>query len=255
MRIQNRTSEPSDTSPPSLLGQPHICLHHSTPHWNAIRRVPTLAPEDLHPPARMGIGIKNFLEMELLSSNGQGTDDVGAKPPTEGGSKFTSTDGPIGRRPRENGGDPRESRGERARCDVDRLEFSFSARNLLAIPPPNKWRGSKIKVHDKDVIQPQKQERTTQNLSKAQLRKDEIRPEQERGANGSTINAQANSQEATGAPGNTGNVVNGRRIYKTRNGQMLYGLGRNGLKRGKKKADAGNLPRPATPPRLSEPSQ
>jgi len=123
------------------------------------------------------------------------------------------------------------------------------AHNFLTTPPPNKRRGSKIKVHDKDVIQAQKQERSTQNLRKTQSRKGEIRPEQEPGANGSTRNAQADSQEITGTPGNAGNVVNGRHIYKTRNGLMSYGL-----KRGKK-TDASSLPRPTTSPRLAKPSQ
>lgn len=200
----------------------------------------------------MGIGIKDFLEAELLSRNGQGDDNGDARAFTEGGLKFTSTDRLVGRDPRESGGDPRESGGEqRTGHGSVRPRPSYSAPNFLGVPLPNKWRGSKIKVHDKDVIQAQKEERSTQNLRKAQSRKEEIRPEQEQVTNGSKSNAQADSQEAVSTPGN---VANGRRVRTTRNGLMSYGLGRSGLKRGKK-TNASTQTGPTTPPRPAKPPQ
>ena len=121
--------------------------------------------------------------------------------------------------------------------------------NLLAIPPPNKWRGSKIKVYDKDVIQAQKQEKSTRNLRKAQSRKDEIRPELEQTTEGSSSAARVDSRASTSAPGN---VANGRYIYATRNGLISYGVGRNGLKTRKKKINASGPTGPTTPPRLAK---
>ena len=52
---------------PHLLSSasPNIYQLRSAPHRNAIQRFPTLAPEDVPPPAQMGIGIKDRLERQL----------------------------------------------------------------------------------------------------------------------------------------------------------------------------------------------
>lgn len=173
----------------------------------------------------MGIGIKDFLETELLSHNGQDANSNAAEASVEDSSK------------------------QRTGHDSDGQEPSRLALKLLAIRPPNKWRGNKIKVHDKEVIQAQKQERSTQNLRKAQSRKDKTRSEQEvqeQTAGGSMGNAQVDLPEDTGAPGNV-RVVNGRWIYTIRNGLISCGLGRSGLKRGKKTKTSG-LTGLTTPP-------
>lgn len=194
----------------------------------------------------MGIGIKNFLEMELLSRNDQAVDKDTAEGSAEGNSELTA--GSVGEDHRENGEDRRTGHGS------DLPKPSRLASNILAIPPPNKWRGSKIKVNDREVIQAQEQERSTQNLRKAQSRKEEIRPEQGQSTNGNAINAQGDSQEAISTPGN---VVNGRHIYKARNALMSYGLVKSGLNRGKrkKKTNAGGRTDPTTPPRSAKPPQ
>jgi hypothetical protein len=191
----------------------------------------------------MGIGIKKFLEIELLSHNAQTVVKDAVEGSAEGNSELTA--GLVGHGPRENGGDRRTGRGS------DLPKPSRLAPNILAIPPPNKWRGSKIKVDDKGVIQAQEQERSTQNLRKVQSRKEEIRPEQGQSTDGSAISAQADSQEATSIPGN---VVDGRHIYKARNALMSYGLSKSGLKR-KKKTNAGGRTGPTTPPRPAKPPQ
>lgn len=182
----------------------------------------------------MGIGIKDFLVTELLSCNGEDVDNDAAKASVEDGPKLTSSS--VGER---GGGQPTEH-------DSERPKPNYSALNFLAIPAPNKWRGSKIKIHDKDVIQAQEQERSTQNLRKARSKRDGIRSKKEQVTEGSSSNAQADKQGTIP----TGNGAGGRRIYTTRNGLMSYGLGRSGLKRGKKKnSNAGGPTGPVTPPR------
>ncbi|KAF9652521.1 hypothetical protein BDM02DRAFT_3266235 [Thelephora ganbajun] len=169
----------------------------------------------------MGIDIKDFLERKLLSYNSADSNASGVS--AKDGSNPTVN--PVDQDPREG----RRGQGTEPRS---------SALNFPAIPAPNKWRGSKIKVHDKSVIQAQKQERSTQNLRKAQSRKDEIRLEQEQTNKGISSNAQATSQEVISTPGI---VADRRRIYTVRNGLMSYKAGKSGLKRGKKKANASSV--------------
>ena len=189
----------------------------------------------------MGTGTKNFLEAKLLPWNGKDVCNDAPEASAEDDSKLIK-------------GPSDQSLGESQRTvhGSDLPKPNHLALDYLAIPAPNKWRGSKIKVHNKDVIRAQKQERSsTRNSRKAQSRMDDVRsPEQEEVTQGSSSNAQADSKETTVAPGN---MANGRYIYRMKNGLMSYGLGRNGLKRGKK-TNGSSVTGPATPSRRVKPS-
>ena len=94
----------------------------------------------------MGIGTKNFLEAKLLPWNGKDVCNDAPEASAEDDSKLIK-------------GPSDQSLGESQRTvhGSDLPKPNHLALDYLAIPAPNKWRGSKIKVHNKDVIRAQKQ--------------------------------------------------------------------------------------------------
>jgi hypothetical protein len=98
-----------------------------------------------------------------------------------------------------------------------------------------------------DVIQAQKQEKSTPNPLRAQPRNIQIQPEKKETTEGSSKCGQPGLGEAISAPET---LVNGRRIYRTKNGLMSYKPGKSGPKRGENKeaTKVSNVTRPTTPP-------